>query len=75
MRDDEGRSEIVPLKLKSFFMIFNMFFNSSYHVIPQKNFSVSEAIADAPDGVTWSVPWAMTSFRTGKQRFSKWKSG
>ena len=36
----------------------------------KKNFSVSAAIADAPDGVTWSVPWAMTSFRTGKQRFS-----
>ena len=41
-----------------------------YDVNIKKNFSVSEAIAHALHDVIWTTPWAMTNFRTGKQRLS-----
>ena len=71
MKDDEGTMRNIHSETEKFFMkIFNMFSWLCYDVNTKKNFSVSEAIAHALHDVIWTTPWAMTNFRTGKQRLS-----
>ena len=67
----KGRCEIFILRLKRFFWRFSSHFSwSCYDVKTKKNSSVSEAIAHALNDAIWTTPWAMTNFRTAKQRVS-----